>query len=90
MVRMHWSDQKCFGTMANYLERLPENIATAVDTGFPSGVPTILLTAHDACPDVPVGVVHRSSAKSGHWLQLDEPELVIDAISDLLHPPGRG
>ena len=90
MVRMHWSDQKCFETMADYLERLPENIATAVETGLPPGVPTILLTAHDACPDVPAGVVHRPSAKSGHWLQLDEPELVIDAISDLLNPPGRG
>jgi pimeloyl-ACP methyl ester carboxylesterase len=90
MVQMHWSDQKCFETMADYLERLPENIATAVEAGLPPGVPTILLTAHDACPDVPAGVVHRSSAKSGHWLQLDEPELVIDAISDLLRSSIRG
>ncbi len=90
MVRMHWSGQKCFRTMADYLERLPENIATLAEIGFPPGVPTILLTAHDACPDVPPGVVHRPSAKSGHWLQLDEPELVIDAISDLLNRSGRG
>jgi pimeloyl-ACP methyl ester carboxylesterase len=87
MVRMHWSDPKCFKTMADYLERLPENVAIAVATGFPSDVPTILLTAHDAHPTVPAGVVHRPSAKSGHWLQLDEPELVINAVLELLHLP---
>jgi len=90
MIRMHWSDPKCFETMADYLERLPENVATAVETGYPPGVPTILLTAHNACPDVPAGVIHRPSAKSGHWLQLDEPDLVINAILELLRRPTRG
>src|SRR6185437_15129021 len=90
MIRMHWSDPKCFETMADYLERLPENVATAVETGYQPGVPTILLTAHNACPDVPAGVIHRPSAKSGHWLQLDEPDLVINAILELLRRPTRG
>jgi pimeloyl-ACP methyl ester carboxylesterase len=89
MVRMHWSDQKCFATMAEYLERLPGNVATAVETGFPRGVPSILLTAKGARPNVPAGVIHRSAAKSGHWLQLDEPELVVNAVLDLLHCPIR-
>lgn len=91
MVRMHWSDEKCFQTMADYLERLPENVAAAANTGFPRGVPAILLSACHARPEVPAGVIHRPSTKSGHWLQLDEPELVIDAILDLLHrPPETG
>jgi hypothetical protein len=84
MIRMHWSNEKCFTTMAEYLERLPLSAKTAQEAGWPTGIPIIALTTSTAAPDFPGGVVHRLATRSGHWIQLDEPELVLETIRDLL------
>jgi pimeloyl-ACP methyl ester carboxylesterase len=84
MVRMHWSNEKCFQTMAEYLERLPNNAEIAYEAGWPTGVPTIALTAPTTNQDFPSGVQHRIARRSGHWIQLDEPELVLAAIRELI------
>lgn len=87
MVKMHWSDEKCFDTMAQYLERLPDNAAAASQQGWPEGLPITALTVLTSVPDLPAGVTHRVAKHSGHWIQLDEPELVLDAIREML--PGK-
>jgi pimeloyl-ACP methyl ester carboxylesterase len=87
MIRMHWSDERCFATMADYLELLPANVRAAVEGGWPSKVPALVLTVERAQHELPVGVVHRIAYRSGHWIQLDEPELVIAAIRELLLSP---
>jgi pimeloyl-ACP methyl ester carboxylesterase len=85
MVRMHWCDEKCFSTMAEYLERLPANAAAAAKAGWRPEIPTIVLTVPPPNPlDLPTEAIHRIAARSGHWIQLDEPELVIAAIAELL------
>jgi pimeloyl-ACP methyl ester carboxylesterase len=28
--------------------------------------------------------VHRPAMRGGHWIQLDEPELVVDAVRELI------
>ncbi|HXE13225.1 MAG TPA: alpha/beta hydrolase [Bryobacteraceae bacterium] len=84
MVRMHWSDEKCFQTMAEYLERLPRNAESACDAGWPTNVPIIAITVPVTSADFPAGVEHRIANKSGHWIQLDEPDVVLQAIRELL------
>jgi pimeloyl-ACP methyl ester carboxylesterase len=84
MIRMHWSDEKCFTTMANYLELLPDNVVVAQTNEVPDWIPTILLTAPGVQPETAIGVVHRPAARGGHWIQLDEPELVIEAVRELV------
>jgi pimeloyl-ACP methyl ester carboxylesterase len=84
MIRMHWSDEKCFATMADYLERLPESVAMTRSDRVPEHIPTILLTAPGVEPETAIGVVHRPAMRGGHWIQLDEPELVIDAVRELI------
>lgn len=84
MVQMHWSDEKCFRTMAEYLEMLPANAAAAQEHGWPTGIPIIALTVAGSIPGFPTGVAHRFAEKSGHWIQLDEPELVLCAVRELL------
>lgn len=84
MVRMHWSDEKCFRTMAEYLEMLPANSAIAREAGWPAEIPAIALTVANASPEFPGYVQHRIAARSGHWIQLDEPELVLQAVRELL------
>lgn len=84
MVRMHWSDEKCFQTMAEYLERLPRNAESACDAGWPANVPMIAITVPTTAADFPANVEHRIATKSGHWIQLDEPDVVLQAIRELL------
>jgi pimeloyl-ACP methyl ester carboxylesterase len=84
MIRMHWSHERCFATMAEYLELLPANVEAAVKGGWPLEIPAIVLTVARADPDLPSGAIHRIAHKSGHWIQLDEPELVIDAVRELV------
>jgi pimeloyl-ACP methyl ester carboxylesterase len=84
MIRMHWSDEKCFATMADYLQRLPESVAMTRGDRVPEHIPTILLTAPGVEPETAVGVVHRPARRGGHWIQLDEPELVIQAVRELI------
>ena len=84
MIRMHWSDEKCFATMAEYLERLPESVAMTRGDRVPEHIPTILLTAPRVEPETAIGVVHRPAMRGGHWIQLDEPELVIEAVRELI------
>jgi pimeloyl-ACP methyl ester carboxylesterase len=84
MVKMHWTDEECFTTMAEYLERLPANAATAQEHGWPQGLPVTALTVLTSVPDLPPGVRHRVAEHSGHWIQLDEPELVVTAIRELM------
>jgi pimeloyl-ACP methyl ester carboxylesterase len=85
MVQMHWSDEKCFETMAEYLEMLPENAAFAEEIGWPSEhIPAIVITIAGVTPRLPPGCRHRTAEKCGHWIQLDQPELVVTAIEELL------
>lgn len=87
MIRMHWSNEKCFTTMAEYLDRLPLSAKTAQEAGWPTGIPIIALIAAGTTPNFPEGVVHRVATHSGHWIQLDEPELVLETIRELLSNP---
>jgi pimeloyl-ACP methyl ester carboxylesterase len=91
MIQAHWCDPKCFEGMARYLETLPES-AAAVERGVAS-TPLIVLSAANANPAQ--RAEHESLARapntrleivagSGHWIQLDRPDVVIRAISELV------
>ncbi len=84
MICMHWSDEKCFTAMAEYLERLPLSAKTAEEAGWPTGIPIIALIAAGTTPNFPEGAVRCVATRSGHWIQLDEPELVVETIRELL------
>lgn len=84
MVRAHWCLPKCFESMADHLRLLPESLA--IREPFPPGIPVTLITAAGAAvPDLgidPARIRHMTAAQSGHWVHLDEPELVIGAVRD--------
>jgi pimeloyl-ACP methyl ester carboxylesterase len=90
MVRAHWCLPKSFVAMAGYLESLPESAREAVAS---DSFPIIVLSASNATPEQlqerdemarrsPRGR-HTIARKSGHWIQLDEPELVVEAIREM-------
>ena len=94
-VRAIWCQPKCFNAMADYLASLPESAATvATTTDTLRDIPLIVLAtgdrrAHRNTEDK--AVAHLSSngklvsaPDSGHWVQLDRPDLVVEAIRDLV------
>jgi pimeloyl-ACP methyl ester carboxylesterase len=93
MVRAHWCQAKSFHGLAGYLESLPASAAEADALLEPANLPVIVLSAASSTPEQlkerdalarrsPHGR-HIIAAKSGHWIQLDEPELVVQAIREM-------
>lgn len=93
VIQSHWCDPKCFRSMAHQLAMLPQ-CATAVQELTPIEVPFVVLSAGDASPAQRAGqqeLVDRSAhgglevvAGSGHWIQLDRPDVVVDAVKEAL------
>jgi len=94
MVRAHWCQAKSFRGLARYLESLPASAAEANALTDPGTVPVIVLSAANATPHQlqerqalagrsPHGR-HIIAAKSGHWIQLDEPQLVVEAVREMI------
>jgi pimeloyl-ACP methyl ester carboxylesterase len=93
LVRAHWSRPGCFRAMAAYLESLPANAQAALRMSIPSQIPFIVLSASNATQqelqerdswvrDHQRGQ-HIRIENSGHWLQLEKPEIVIAAVRQL-------
>jgi pimeloyl-ACP methyl ester carboxylesterase len=81
MIRAHWCLPKSFRAMAAYLESLPAN---AVAVQLPKNIPTTVLTPSTFHCEIPDGATHVIAHNSGHWIQLDEPDLVVEAIRQSL------
>ena len=94
MVRAHWCQARCFRGMAAYLESLPASSAEALEAGNPP--PQIPLTILSAANSTPEQIAERETLASrsahgkhvitqhGHWIHLDDPELVIQQIRDMV------
>jgi pimeloyl-ACP methyl ester carboxylesterase len=93
MVRAHWCQAKSFQGLGNYFESLPASSAEADALVEPGDLPVIALSAanataeqlkeRDALARRSPHSQHIIAAKSGHWIQLDEPELVVQAIREM-------
>jgi len=92
-VRAHWSRPESFKTMAGYLVQLTQCVN---EVGYESlgEIPLIVVTAEKASASERAEhfrIVSLSSRgehviaeRSGHWTQLDRPDVVIDAVRRVL------
>lgn len=90
MVRAHWCLPRSFRTMAEYLQRLPEACAQPLDDTALHDIPLVVISAAKSDPAVieahrrtaalSTKGVHIVAEDSGHWVQLDRPDVVIEAI----------
>jgi pimeloyl-ACP methyl ester carboxylesterase len=93
IVQALWCDPKCFHAMADHLaalERDREAIATVTP---PRAIPLVVissgdqpadqLAAHRSLVEESVAGRHIVATRSAHWIQFDEPELVVDAVREL-------
>jgi pimeloyl-ACP methyl ester carboxylesterase len=89
-IAAHWSQAKCFHAMADSLESLPVSVRQ-LDEARPLGdLPVVVLSAESSSEQVIREHAHDASLStrgehmtvpgSGHWMQLDAPDVVVDAI----------
>ncbi len=91
-VAAHWTQPKCFEAMARHFECLADSIREMANA---SGIdaPAILLSGKlNEHPADPRHYAQRVSSqakfveaeRSGHWIQLDQPELVVNSTQELV------
>lgn len=92
-LRAHWSNPKGFLAMAAYLESLPQCATEALSMPVPRDIPVVILSAANATA-IELEERNRLIAGNprarhavlpfaGHWLQLERPEIVVDAVREL-------
>jgi len=98
-VQAHWSQAKCFTSMARHLGGLRASAREIAVCHHASDIPMIVITAASQ-PDGGQREHARLAAQashgrqviakgSGHWVHLDEPDLVIDAIREVTRSTTR-
>jgi pimeloyl-ACP methyl ester carboxylesterase len=92
MIRAHWCQPKSFLGMSGHLEALPVSCAEAAECGDALPVPMVILSAATSTSAQLAerdALARRSHGKhivvkGGHWIHLDEPELVVEAIREIM------
>jgi len=94
IVQANWCQPKSFLGMAGYFESMPASAAEAVALGAPAEIPVTIFSAGTATAAQlaereaivrrsPRGK-HLSEKHWGHWIHLDETELVAREIREML------
>ena len=92
-VQSHWCDPKCFRSMRNYLQSLPESAAAVLNEARALAVPLVVLSADNSTPAqradherVARLSVHGrlEVVRGGHWIMLDRPDIVGSEILRML------
>jgi pimeloyl-ACP methyl ester carboxylesterase len=93
-VRAHWSRPKGFLAMAEYLEALPACAAAGLTMSLPTSIPVTILSAgnataeevreRDAWASRSERGRHIKVPGTGHWLQLERPELIVGALREII------
>jgi pimeloyl-ACP methyl ester carboxylesterase len=90
VVKSHWCLPRSFTTMAQYLNLLPDSCALTMEDSALRDVPLAVLSSDRSNPEVieahrhTAGLsrlgVHTVARGCGHWVQLDQPDLVVEAV----------
>jgi len=93
-IASHWSSPKCFRAMAAALEWLPANAQEATGITVPAQIPLVVLSAtgsteleleeRDRWVRESQRGLHIRLENSGHWVQLEHPQIVVDAVRELV------
>ncbi len=85
-IAQHWSQARSFAAMADNLENLPASVRQLDEAQTMGDLPVTILTAARPIPEHArdVALSTRSCQvilpRSGHWVQLDAPDAVVDAV----------
>ena len=100
MVRAHWCQPKSFRGMAEYFTSLPASSAEAAAITALLPVPVSILSAGNSTPAQLTerdAIASRSPhgkhiivKDSGHWIHLDQPEVVLETIREVVESVRTG
>ncbi len=93
-LKMFWTQPKFYRALASQMENLPVSCQEVESAGGLGDIPLVVLTAGNPPPEriaqqeaiarLSTRGGHRISSNPSHWIQLEEPELVLAAIRDVL------
>ncbi len=93
-VRAHWCEPRCFRAMARYIGAFEETVAVVAALEHLPDIPVVVISAadqpaerlseHRALASLSRRGRHLVATGSGHWVQLDRPDLVAGVIRDLV------
>ena len=92
-IRAHWSRPRSFATMARYLAALPKSSAEFLEASPLPTAPLLVLSAdcsgdrlaaQEELASLCVEGECRVVSGCGHWIQLDRPEVVVEAVLEVL------
>src|SRR5919201_2667965 len=94
LVQMVWCQPKCFRAMGDHLAALEETAAVVTRLTSLGDVPLAIISSGDQPPQViakhrqlahlSTNGRHIVAATSGHWIQFDDPNLVVTTIRDVV------
>ncbi len=91
IVAAHWSNPSYFRGMTAHIQGVPGTVTEMLHAKPIADIPVVLLTpGHPkAISDADLRKIgpdaeQRIAEKSGHWVHLDEPELVIEQIREMI------
>ncbi len=94
MVQAHWCQPKCFRAMADHLRILQDAAVFVATLRALPDVPLVAISSGELPPDrveehrqlarLSSRGQHIVARKSGHWIQFDEPELIVEAIRSVV------
>lgn len=94
LVKAAWCQPKCFRAMADYLRVFEEAARSARHVDIQIDLPLVVISAADQPSDVVDA--HRRIARcssrgrhvlaadSGHWVLFDAPDVIVDAVREIL------
>jgi pimeloyl-ACP methyl ester carboxylesterase len=94
VVQAHWCQPKCFRAVADHLRVLREAAGFVASLASLPDVPLVTISSgalppdrideHRAIARLSSSGRHVIAAGSGHWIQFDEPELIVTAIREVV------
>jgi pimeloyl-ACP methyl ester carboxylesterase len=99
VLRSHWCRPECFESMAEHLASLPAVAAEVQRAPGLGDLPVVVISGghlseeqlqeHEALAASSSRGVHRIAENSGHWVHLDCPDLIAEAVYDILRQHHR-
>ena len=99
-VRAHWSQPKSFASMARHLRSLDRSAAQIAGSERPLDIPLVVITAGSQAEAARMEHARLAALSSagrqvlsrhaGHWVHLDDPDVVVAAIRDVVDLCRRG
>ena len=99
VIQALWCQPKCFHGMAAHLSALERDGARILAVVPPREIPVVVissgdqppgeLSAHRMLAETSLQGVHVVAARSAHWVQFDEPELIVKVVQELVDAAAR-